>query len=197
MKSSLIYTKKDYESSDGMLTTVWGPALWHVLHTISFNYPVNPTKQDKKHYSDFIYQLRYILPCKYCRINLTNNLKKYPLTDEHMKSRSTFSHYIYNLHQIVNHMLHKKNNLTYKKIRDRYEHFRARCTQKSMNQSIHSKGCTEPFYGMKSKCLIHIIPQTKRKSSNSILIDKKCIKHKIYNHSYTKKKQRNAKAVFK
>ena len=44
------FTKKDYSSNDGMLTTVWGPGLWHALHTMSFNYPVHPTNDDKKHY---------------------------------------------------------------------------------------------------------------------------------------------------
>jgi len=29
-----------YNSDEGMLTKVWGPPLWHVLHTISFNYKV-------------------------------------------------------------------------------------------------------------------------------------------------------------
>ena len=65
-----VFTKKDYNSGDGMLTSVWGAAQWHFLHMISFNYPVNPTVEDKKHYKDYIYNLRYILPCKYCRINL-------------------------------------------------------------------------------------------------------------------------------
>ena len=31
-----------------MLTSVWGPGMWHYLHTMSFIYPTNPTKQDKK-----------------------------------------------------------------------------------------------------------------------------------------------------
>ena len=34
------FSGKDYMSGDGMLTTVWGPAMWHFLHTMSFNYPV-------------------------------------------------------------------------------------------------------------------------------------------------------------
>ena len=37
-----IFTRKDYNAGDGMLTTVWGPPMWHYLHTMSFNYPVNP-----------------------------------------------------------------------------------------------------------------------------------------------------------
>ena len=44
------FTRKDYNSKDGMLTRVWGPSLWHVLHTISFNYPVEPTYKDKVNY---------------------------------------------------------------------------------------------------------------------------------------------------
>ena len=32
-----------------------------------------PTKEDKKHYKEFIYSLRYILPCHYCRQNLKKN----------------------------------------------------------------------------------------------------------------------------
>jgi hypothetical protein len=123
-----IFGKKDYSSGDGMLTTVWGPAQWHFLHTMSFNYPVNPTSEDKKHYRDYILNLRYILPCKYCRINLANNLKKKPLQMCHMASRETFSRYIYELHETVNRMLNTKSNLTYCDVRERYEHFRSRCT---------------------------------------------------------------------
>ena len=43
----------NYNSNDGMLTSVWGPSLWHSLHTISFNYPINPTKIQKKKYKTF------------------------------------------------------------------------------------------------------------------------------------------------
>ena len=54
MGKNKTFKKKDYLSSDGMLTSVWGPSMWHYLHTMSFNYPVNPTQQEKKHYKDFI-----------------------------------------------------------------------------------------------------------------------------------------------
>ena len=45
-----VYNKSDFGSGDGMLTYVWGPALWHYLHTMSFNYPINPTMAEKKNY---------------------------------------------------------------------------------------------------------------------------------------------------
>ena len=47
------FCKKDYESSDGMLTSVWGPSMWHTLHAISFNYPVKPTSKQKRDYFRF------------------------------------------------------------------------------------------------------------------------------------------------
>jgi hypothetical protein len=177
------YKKSDYSSGDGMLTTVWGPAMWHYLHTMSFNYPVEPTQENKKHYRDFVLNLRNVLPCKYCRINLANNLKKKPLMMCHMKSRETFSRYIYELHETVNRMLNKKSNLTYCDVRERYEHFRSRCTdekpkvftfKKTKTRSKKEKGCTEPLYGKKAKCVINIVPQEDKTAT--FQMDKKCIK---------------------
>jgi hypothetical protein len=179
-----VFTKKDFNSGDGFLVSVWGPLAWTFLHTISFNYPVNPTHEDKVHYRDFIISLQHVLPCKYCRINLKNNLKQKPLNMCHMENRETFSRYIYELHELVNKMLHKKSNLTYCDVRERYEHFRSRCTEEkptvftfkktSNTRKKREKGCTEPLYGKKSKCIINIVPQEDK--SETFKIDKKCIK---------------------
>ena len=176
------FTKKHYNSGDGMLTSVWGPSMWHYLHIISFNYPLEPTQQQKNKYKTFINSLQYTLPCKYCRINLKNNFKKYPLSDEIFISRDTFSRYIYNMHELINKMLGKKSGLTYCDVRDRYENFRSRCVldkPKIFNYSKlkKEKGCTTPMYGEKSKCLIKIVPQKSR--CKTLTIDKKCFKRKI------------------
>ena len=178
-----VFKKSDYTSGDGMVTATWGPPMWHYLHTMSFNYPVNPTAEDKKHYRDFIIQLQYVLPCKYCRINLKTNLRQMPITSAVMANRDSFSRYVYELHELVNKMLKKKSNLTYCDVRERYEHFRSRCTeekpvlfkyQKLKTRKQKEKGCTEPLYGKKSKCIISIVPQEEKGAS--IQIDKKCIK---------------------
>jgi hypothetical protein len=182
-KKNYVFKKTDYNSGDGMQVSIWGPAAWHFLHTMSFNYPVNPTLADKKNYRDFIYNLRYVLPCKYCRINLTNNLKKKPLLECHMKSRATFSRFIYDLHELVNKMLGKKSHLSYCDVRERYEHFRSRCTNEkpkifkfknSLTRKKKEKGCTEPLYGKKSKCIINIVPQEDKTAT--FQMDDKCIK---------------------
>jgi hypothetical protein len=172
-----VFKKSDYTSGEGMLTSVWGPSLWHYLHTMSFNYPTHPTLQEKKHYLDFIISLQYVLPCKYCRINLTKNFKQLPITMKEMENRDTFSRYIYNLHELINKMLKKKSNLSYCDVRERYEHFRSRCTKdikKTKITKTKEKGCTESLYGKKSKCIIKIVPQQDR--SSTFQMDQKCKK---------------------
>ena len=183
------FTRKHYMSGDGMLTSVWGPSLWHYLHTMSFNYPVKPTAADKRHYKNFILSLRYVLPCRYCRENLSKNLKALPLTDKEMKSRASFSRWVFKLHELINTMLGKKSGLKYCDVRERYEHFRSRCTndKKFSTKKVEAaarktrkkkeKGCTEPLYGAKSKCIVKIVPKSVR--GKSFQMDKKCKKKRI------------------
>jgi len=181
-----IYTSKDFKSGDGMLTSVWGPSLWHYLHILSFNYPVKPTKLHKQKHKEFILNLQYTLPCKYCRENLKKNLKQLPLTRNALKNRENFSRWVYDLHELINKMLGKKSGLKYNEVRERYEHFRSRCTLDKKEEEKHEhpksknktrkkeKGCTKPLYGKKSKCVIKIVPQETR--CKTFQMDKKCEK---------------------
>ena len=175
-----------------MLTTIWGPATWHLLHCISFNYPVHPTDTQKQQYRQFVLSLKHVIPCGKCRKNLTKNFAALPLEDRHMASRETFSKYIYDLHEVVNRMLHKTSGLSYDQVRNTYEHFRARCAASSdptpgpnphrtpsMGQSktgqsktakggrktkkaSTEKGCVVPFNGKKTKCVLRIVPQSNK-----------------------------------
>ena len=185
----------DYNSNDGMLTTIWGPCIWNFLHTMSFNYPVKPTNKEKHDYRKFVLSLEEILPCKKCRINLKHNLKKMPLKMIDMKSRHTFSLYIYRLHELINIMLHKSSGLSYKDVQERYEHFRARCVlpistaskdsitdiilkeNESKSKKSIENGCVEPLYGEKAKCELHIVPLYKK--GETFQIDAKCIKKRL------------------
>lgn len=179
-----VFTKKDYNAPDGMQTYAWGPALWHSLHMISFNYPIEPTSQQKKQYRNLMLNLVYVLPCKYCRLNLKKNYKIFPLTMECMKSRDSFSRYVYNLHERINKNLGKDSGLSYCDIRERYEHFRARCVDdkpklfKFNNTRKNKKetGCTEPLYGKKARCIIKIVPKDSK--CKTFQMDNKCKKSK-------------------
>jgi hypothetical protein len=175
MSKKYIFSESDYNSGDGMMTSVWGPPMWHVLHTISFNYPIKPTNEQKIFYYNFYSNLKNILPCKYCRDNLANNMTNLPLTMEVFKNRSSLSKYVYQLHELINTMLGKSSGLSYEDVRDRYEHFRSRCLENpsKIKKVEEHKGCTEPLYGLKSKCVLNIIPRDNRISS--FKMDPKCV----------------------
>jgi hypothetical protein len=122
-----------------------------------------------------------------------------------LKNRLTFSKYIYDLHEKVNKLLHKKSGLSYNVVRKRYEHFRARCTKTEYNKKIFKfrksrknkkdgqygkkdgqygknqknktrkeKGCNEPLYGKKSKCIIKIVPANEKCAT--FQMDKSCMR---------------------
>jgi hypothetical protein len=156
--SNNLFTNEDYNSNDGIMTSIFGPATWHLLHCMSFNYPKNPKQNDKKKYLNFVLSLKDILPCGKCRTNLEKNFKKHPLTMNEMRSRDTFSRYIYELHEVVNEMLGKKSGLSYENVRETYEHFRARCLKDVTNEI----GCIVPLQGKKTKCILRIVPQSKK-----------------------------------
>ena len=75
-------------------------------------------------------------------------------------------------------MLGKKSGLTYSAVRDRYEHFRARCLKNEKEKkeikggNILEKGCVDSLYGKKSKCVLHIVP--KESKIKSFKMDPKC-----------------------
>ena len=114
--------KKDYENNNGILTTV-GPSLWHSIHTMSFNYPVKPTKREQADYYKFIMSLEKVLPCRYCRENFSKNMdtlnkkKNTTLKKALAKGRAGFSRYMYDFHNVVNVMLGKPCTLTYKEVK--------------------------------------------------------------------------------
>jgi hypothetical protein len=113
-----------------------------------------------------------------------------PLTSKVVESRDSFSRYIYKLHETVNKLLNKKSGLSYGDVRERYEHFRSRCTQdskepiitmpdlkktrKNKKEKEPEKGCTEPLYGQKAKAVIQIVPKTK--VCDTLQIDERCLK---------------------
>jgi hypothetical protein len=180
-----VFGPNDWVSGDGMVTKIWGPAMWHYLHTMSFNYPVEPTDEDKKWYRTFMESLTHVLPCKYCRQNLAKNYLKLPLTEDVFTSRHTFSLYVFELHELINTMLGKDSGLTFEEVRERYEHFRSRCNKhKSKSRrktkmikttrSRKHKGCTEPLHGKKAKCVIQIVPQEDK--TKTFRIKPQCLK---------------------
>lgn len=168
------FTEDMFDSNEGMLTSVWGPAMWHVLHTISFNYPVRPSHEHKLKYYRFVLSIGDVLPCIHCRNNFKNNLRDVGFSKRCFKDRKHFSRFMFDLHNQVNRMLGKNEESSFRKVRERYEHFRSRCIDdlQSSTPVKQENGCIEPMYGKKSKCVIRIVP--KNSKHRTFAVDKDC-----------------------
>ena len=139
--------------------------------------------EDAQPYTKYFKSLEHVLPCRYCRENYKENLKTLKFSKTHFKDRDSLSRFVYKLHEMVNKNLGKKSGLSFTQVRDRYENFRARClNDDSKNTSIVKeskieKGCTDPLYGVKSKCVMNIVPKSSKKET--LTINEKCkIKNK-------------------
>lgn len=85
-----------------MLPEIWGQYAWNFIHLVTLDYPDNPTDIDKQNYYEFFNTLQNVLPCAKCRNNLSHHLKKYPLTDQVLSSRSNLVKWAIDLHNVVN-----------------------------------------------------------------------------------------------
>ena len=85
-----------------MKPEIWGKYGWCFFHLVTFGYPENPTETDKENYYAYINSLKNVLPCDKCKQNQKKHLKKYPVTEEALSSRSALVKWGIDLHNIVN-----------------------------------------------------------------------------------------------
>lgn len=115
----------------------WGPGGWIFLHTITFNYPTEPTIEHKKNYSNFFESIGEMLPCKYCRQSYEIYYKYLPIT-EFLDSREGVVYWFYKIHELVNQKTYKENASLEDVIRF-YEDFRAKCGTMSKDKDKDKK----------------------------------------------------------
>ena len=92
----------------GLNSNVWGSGAWVFLHSITLTYPNNPTENDKKIYKSFFETLGYLLPCNQCSNHYNEYLASNPININVLENKETLTRWLYNLHNNVNHILHKK-----------------------------------------------------------------------------------------
>lgn len=80
-----------------MDTRFWGPPAWILLHTLAYHY--KPELKD--YYMIFFGNLKYVLPCIYCRASFTEYTEILPI-DGSLKSRDQFFEWLYKIHNMVN-----------------------------------------------------------------------------------------------
>ena len=80
----------------------WGPHGWKFLHYITLGYPIKPTNEQKQNYKNFFISIKNILPCSLCAKHYSDNLDKFPLTDEIMNDREKLIKWLIDIHNEVN-----------------------------------------------------------------------------------------------
>jgi len=103
-----------------MNNNIWGPKAWVFLHTITFNYPNNPSNSDKKNYKNFFESLQFILPCKICKEHYINHIKDNPI-DNYLDTKENLVKWLIIIHNEVNKILNKPI-LNYKEIIEHYNY---------------------------------------------------------------------------
>ncbi len=110
----------------------WGPHGWQFLHTLTFNYPDEPSKKTKQVYKKYFTLTGDILPCKYCRKSYNEFIKQIPI-DPALESRKTLTKWFYNIHNMVNDKLRKQGktikNPSFSDVCKHYESKRATCSK--------------------------------------------------------------------
>jgi hypothetical protein len=171
----------NYNTKDGMQSAIFGPAFWMTIHITSFNYPPQPTEEDKANYENWLRSIGKVLPCRYCRENFEKNMESAGFSSKSLESRDEFSKFCYRLHCEVNKML-GKTSPSFKEVRDTYDFFRAKCLTEEEKKKLSDKnmelGCIRPLYnGKRGKCVISIEPNVDRNSSqtHNIRINEQCL----------------------
>jgi hypothetical protein len=102
-----------------MNQNIWGPHLWFSLHTMSFNYPLRPTENDKYNYQNFFTSLKEVIPCSVCKKNYIRHLNEHPIKDS-LDTRKSLAYWVIDMHNMVNVEIGKKV-YSYDKVIKKYE----------------------------------------------------------------------------
>ena len=104
---------------------IWGSQAWLFLHTITLNYPDNPSKFDKENFKNFFENLSHVIPCDVCREHYKKNIRKYPIQLDSKESLTKWLHMIHNLVNVKN----NKDELPYEEFIKNYSNLYSGNTQ--------------------------------------------------------------------
>jgi hypothetical protein len=120
----------------------WGRSTWTYLHTLTFNYPENPTENDKLKYYNYFKQLPEFLPCPSCASSFKIYFEYIPIT-AYLNDIYGITFWLYIIHFIVNSKL-KKKNTDFLQVIQMYLPNKTSCSTPS-NQPVNLTGkCTKP-----------------------------------------------------
>lgn len=106
--------EEDFQSKEGFSVDIWGPAAWHFLRCVAFNFPAGErvTEERKKQYMQFMKSLGDVLPCGVCRDHYPENLRTAGLTGiGAYKDRKTFAEAVHRLEKTVHMNANRRGKL--------------------------------------------------------------------------------------
>ena len=103
-----------------MNQNIWGSHMWFSLHTITFNYPLKPSKEDIHNYKAFFVEFKNVIPCSICKKNYIRHLNELPI-DNVLDSRKKLVYWLIDMHNMVNGEIGKKT-WSYDAVIKKYEH---------------------------------------------------------------------------
>lgn len=145
--------------NNGLKPSCWGPTAWHFLHSVAMGYPesLSNSTEDKiikDNYKKFYESLEHILPCDWCKIHYTENLKSLPISD-YLDSRRNLSLWVYKLHNLVNEATHvsEKNIPSFESVYEMYNSYRVPCDEdsKTCGGDVES-GCKIVVQDLNNQC---------------------------------------------
>jgi hypothetical protein len=100
-----------------MNPSIWGPPMWISLHTITLNYPDNPSQCQQKMIREFFWNLQYVLPCEMCRNHYAEMIRTHP---PDTKNKKSLVYWLIDRHNQVNERLGKRI-YTYEEVLKKYQ----------------------------------------------------------------------------
>jgi hypothetical protein len=118
----------------------WGKHTWLYLHTLTFNYPLNPTIEDKQRYYTHFKNLGDMLPCPSCAESYKIYFKYIPI-NEYLDDIYGITFWLYIIHYLVNKKLSKKNISFYNVVKMYYAN-KASCPTTVVSVANSNGKCT-------------------------------------------------------
>lgn len=141
-------------NEEGILTSIFGPHIWEGSHCITFNYPHNPTIEEKQQYKTYFESLANVLPCPDCRKHYKYNFYENPETmmqEKDLENRATLTIWWFNFHCSVSAMLGIFYDITFEDFCRRYESFIAHCKLSAEQKAIVYK----KYYNKEAPSITH------------------------------------------
>jgi hypothetical protein len=109
MSYQIINTNINSNAKMGSIDPIkWGFHTWKMMHYLTYNYPNQPSEQNKTDIYNFFISMQNLLPCEKCRVNYAEHLKMHPLTKDILNDRRKLVNWLIDIHNEVNKSLGKR-----------------------------------------------------------------------------------------